>query len=82
MLIAAVAELSRRWRRHAAATVILAVTVTGLTYVAMLVVPFGGDGYRWFIGSLQWPFRIAGAIAAGASFPASPRSALPPIRPT
>ena len=71
MLLAAVAELvTPAARRHAAATLILAVTITGLTYVAMLVVPAGGDGYRWFIGILQWPFRIAGALAAGAPLPA------------
>ena len=71
VLIAAVAELvTPVARRHAAATLLLAVTITGLTYVAMLVVPAGGDGYRWFIGIVQWPFRIAGAIAAGAPLPA------------
>ena len=71
VLIAAVAELVKPVaRRHAAATLLLAVTITGLTYVAMLVVPAGGDGYRWFIGIVQWPFRIAGAIAAGAPLPA------------
>ena len=70
VLIAAVAELvSRVARRHATATLVVAVTITGLTYVAMLLVPAGGDGYRWFIGAMQWPFRIAGAIAAGWPLP-------------
>ena len=71
VLIAAVAELvSPIARRHAAATLVLAVAVTGLTYVAMLLVPAGGDGYRWFLGVLQWPFRIVGALAAGTPLPA------------
>jgi hypothetical protein len=71
VLIAAVAELvSPRARRHAGAILILTVAVTGITYVAMLLVPAGGDGYRWFIGFVQWPFRITGAIAAGTPLPA------------
>jgi hypothetical protein len=70
VLIGAVAELvAPAARRHAGATLILAVAVTGLTYVAMLVVPAGGDGYRWFIGIVQWPFRIAAALAAGTPLP-------------
>ena len=61
VLLAAVAELVIPVaRRHVGATLLLAVAVTGLTYVAMLVIPAGGDGYRWFIGIVQWPFRIAG----------------------
>jgi hypothetical protein len=71
VLIAAVAELvTPTARRHAGAILFLAVVVTGLTYVAMLLVPAGGDGYRWFIGIAQWPFRIVAAIAAGAPLPA------------
>lgn len=71
VLIAAIAELvSPTARRQAAAILILAVALTGLTYVAMLLVPAGGDGYRWFIGILQWPFRIVAVIAAGAPLPA------------
>lgn len=71
VLIAAVAELaSPAARQHAGAILILAVAVTGLTYVAMLLVPIGGDGYRWSIGIVQWPFRIAAAIAASAPLPA------------
>ena len=70
VLIAAIAELvSPTARRHAGAILILAVALTGLTYVAMLLVPGGGDGYRWFIGILQWPFRTVAAIAAGAPVP-------------
>jgi hypothetical protein len=70
VLIAAVAELiTPAAHRHAAAILILAVVVTGLTYVAMLLVPVGGDGYRWFIGLVQWPFRIVAATAAGAPLP-------------
>ena len=76
VLVAAIAELvSPKARRQAAAILILAVALTGLTYVAMLLVPAGGDGYRWFIGILQWPFRIVAAIAAGAPLPA-----LAPVR--
>ncbi len=71
VLIAAIAELvSRTARRQAATILILAVALTGLTYVAMLLVPAGGDGYRWFVGILQWPFRIVAAMAAGAPLPA------------
>jgi hypothetical protein len=76
VLIAAVAELvSPAARRHPGAILILAVAVTGLTYVAMLLVPAGADGYRWFIGIAQWPFRIAPAMAAGMPLPA-----LAPVR--
>ena len=71
MLLAAVAELViPAARRHAAAILLLAVAITGLTYVAMLAIPAGGDGYRWFIGIVQWPFRIAAALAAGSPLPA------------
>ena len=71
VLLAAVAELVIPVaRRHVGATLLIAVAVTGLTYVAMLVIPAGGDGYRWFIGIVQWPFRIAGALAAGTPLPA------------
>jgi hypothetical protein len=71
VLIAAVADLAIPVaRRHVGATVLLAVAVTGLTYVAMLAVPAGGDGYRWFIGIVQWPFRIAAALATGMPLPA------------
>jgi hypothetical protein len=70
VLIAAIAELvSPTARRHAGAILVLAVAITGLTYVAMLLVPAGGDGYRWFIGIVQWPFRIVAATAAGAPLP-------------
>ena len=71
VLLAAVAELVIPVaRRHVGATLLIAVAATGLTYVAMLVSPAGGDGYRWFIGLVQWPFRIAGALAAGTPVPA------------
>jgi len=71
VLLAAVAELIMpAARRHAGAILVLAVAVTGLTYVAMLLVPAGGDGYRWFIGIVQWPVRIVAAIAAGSPLPA------------
>jgi hypothetical protein len=71
VLLAAIAELvSPAARRHGAAVLFLAVAVTGLTYVVMLVVPAGADGYRWLIGVLQWPFRIGAALAAGTPVPA------------
>ena len=70
VLIAAVAELvTPAARHHAGRILILAVAVTGLTYVAMLLLPAGGDGYRWFMGIAQWPFRVGAAIAAGAPLP-------------
>ena len=71
VLLAAVGELVIPVaRRHGRAILVLAVAITGLTYVAMLVIPAGGDGYRWFIGIVQWPFRIAAALGAGTPLPA------------
>ena len=71
VLLAAVAELViPAARRHGGAILVLAIAITGLTYVSMLVIPAGGDSYRWFIGIVQWPFRIGGALAAGTPLPA------------
>ena len=53
VLAAAVAELI--WptaRRHPNATLMVAACLTGLTFIVMLLVPAGGDGYRWFFGPL------------------------------
>jgi hypothetical protein len=71
VLVASVAELvAPAARRHAATVLALCVGLTGLTFVAMLLVPLGGDGYRWFFGVAQWPFRMATAVVTGAPVPA------------
>jgi hypothetical protein len=63
VLAAAIAEfVIPAARRHPAAALGLAVVLTGLLFVAMLLVPAVGDGYRWFFGFAQWPFRVAGAL--------------------
>jgi hypothetical protein len=70
VLLAAVAEVvSPMARRHAAAMLVLAVALTGLTYLAMLLEPAGADAYRWFLGAVQWPLRIAAALVAGLPVP-------------
>jgi hypothetical protein len=70
VLVASIAELvAPAVRRHAAGAISLCVCLTGLTFVAMLLVPLGGDGYRWFFGFAQWPFRLAGAVITGAPVP-------------
>ena len=76
VLVVAVAELAiPAARRHVTATLTFAVCLTGVTFVAMLLLPFAGDGYRWFFGVAQWPFRAAGAILA-----ASPVPGVAPVR--
>ncbi len=70
VLVAAIAEIvAPTVRRHPAAALALCVGLTGLTFVVMLLVPAGGDGYRWFFGVAQWPFRVAAAVIAGAPGP-------------
>jgi hypothetical protein len=70
VLVAAVAELaSPAVRRHAAVALAACACLTGLTFVAMLLTPAGADGYRWFFGFAQWPFRAAVALIGGAPVP-------------
>ena len=70
VLVAAIVEFAvPAARRHAATLLIVAAGLTGLTFIVMLTMPAGADGYRWFFGLAQWPFRMAATLLFGAPVP-------------
>jgi hypothetical protein len=71
VLVAAIIEFAAPGlRRHAGLLLIIAACMTGLTFIVMLTTPAGADGYRWFFGLVQWPFRTAAALVSGVPVPA------------
>ena len=45
------------------------VLLTGLCFAATKVSVLAGDGWRWALGFLQWPVRLAGALLQARPLP-------------
>ncbi|MCY1046150.1 hypothetical protein OV208_32865 [Corallococcus sp. bb12-1] len=65
-------QLSRHRARdfHPSRAVVTgAVVLTGLCFSATKLSEGAGNAWRWALGGLQWPFRVLGAVLAGAPLP-------------
>jgi len=73
LLLQALWEQARAWGgrgfRPSRAVLVTCVLLTGLCFSATKVSVLAGDGWRWALGFLQWPPRMAGALLQGRDLP-------------